>query len=117
MNGSEKQINWAKEIVAGEIAAMEKHLNCSRQRVALDGEKFPALRQMLRAQEIACAHAIAAISQIDSAKTIIDNRNVRYYVLPTILKNLVGEELEIVRGFVQTQTAATRGSLMSLLVG
>lgn len=120
MNGSEKQVKWAQEIIASEKSVIEKHLRHSRARVELDSEKLPTLVETLKAQEICCKYVLEGMDKIDNAKTVIDNRAIRYYVLRQVLPALTGEEKEIVKAFLvrmQQQGNANQNDALSRLVG
>lgn len=118
MNGSEKQIKWAQDIIASEKEIIERHLFNNRQRVALDGEKYPALKLMLAAQEACCEYVLSNIDKLDNAKEIIDNRAVRYYILRKGIRTM--PKTEIVQEFLkqaQNDPSVNRNNIMSLLVG
>ena len=118
MNGSEKQIKWAQDIITSEKQIIEAHLDNSRQRVALDGEKYPHLKLMLQAQELCCEYVMGEIDKLDNAKEIIDNRAVRYYILKRGIRTMPGTD--IVKAYVaqaQQDPSVNRNNIMELLVG
>lgn len=115
MKGSEKQIRWANEIVAGEKSTIEKHISGQRQRVALDGEKYPNLKLMLAAQEACCAYVLSVIDRVDDARLVIDNRGgLRYHLLKSGIKTM--PNTEVVAEFAKQNPEIGR-NIFSVLVG
>lgn len=115
MLGSEKQVKWASEIVAGEKATIEKHINGQRQRVALDGDRYPNLNLMLSAQEACCDYVLSVIDSINDARLVIDNRGgLRYHILKNGIKTM--PNTEIVAEFARQNPELGR-NILSILVG
>ncbi len=81
MNGSEKQIVWATDILAGIRSSLENGLSGLLAGQAARGDKFGSEDRDLIAQ----AHAgLASLDAIADAKFVIDNRRSTGRILPGV---------------------------------
>lgn len=121
MNGSEKQIKWATDILAENRSAVERRLETLRRRVAAGDN----VELSLQATEIVAPRVLAELDKLEAgmAKDVIDSKaTVRYAALGRVLRTLSAEEQKIVKDWeAKARQSPSVGNnvthIMSLLVG
>lgn len=107
MNGSEKQIKWATEIIEQEKSRTQSVLSEARLRYEhLAPKSIPDQLEnetlYLRSREIACSLVLSQLDTLDNATYIIDNRgSLRIKVFESNFKSLSSDDLAILQALAK----------------
>ena len=105
MTGSEKQINWANEIINSTRERVTVSLNEAKARhahLSVNAEVEQRENEILAGRTVAAELVLRKLSEIDSAKYVIDNRvNLHVALLKDNMRSLSSAEIAALQGLAK----------------